>query len=71
MVQRPGDTVVFQKNVGHLVLTVSGIPEVDKEMNEPTKGAALLTSKIDTAVSACQPMPNNGVDGAIWEERRE
>ena len=44
-IQEQGDTVIMKENVGHTVLTVSGIP--GWEFGEGSAGAALLTSTVD------------------------
>ena len=44
-IQRPGETIVMQRNVAHCVLTVSGIPGLGAE---GVVGAALLSSTVSS-----------------------
>ena len=57
-VQRPGETIVMQRNVGHCVLTVSGLPGVE---DSGRAGAALLTSTIVQA--SLSPLKRTRVTG--------
>ena len=53
---------MFQKNVGHFVLTESAIPELGSEVEMPTTGAALLTPSIDKVVA----QPTNPTRATNW-----